>query len=239
MQGHDLSRMPMFVLTNDDGIDAPGIQAMRDALALITDESAMMVAPQDHLSGCSHQITTHRKLTIEERSPQAIAVDGMPADCVRLAVTQLCPSVRMVLSGINAGGNMGADIPISGTVAAIREAAYLRIPAIAISHYIHQKRLINWDLATKLAAKVLKTLLAEPWQPGDFWNVNLPHLQPGDPDPAIVTCPSSTQPLPVAYERVGNQFRYVGRYGERQTDAGSDVEICFQGNIAASKLRLW
>lgn len=226
----------MIVLTNDDGIDAPGIQALQQA---ISRQPTAIVAPDRPLSGCSHQLTRGRAITIEQRAPQAYAVAGTPADCVRVATSHLYPEVTWVLSGINAGGNLGADIYVSGTVAAVREATLLRIPGIAISHYIQDRRPIDWPVATRLATKVLAKLMARPPVAGRFWNVNLPHLQADDPEPVMVDCPVCTQPLPTEFTLAGNQLSYTGRYSQRGRDLGADVDICFTGQISISEIRLW
>lgn len=225
-----------LVLTNDDGIDAPGIWALRAALP---GQPTAIVAPDRPLSGCSHQLNRGGAIAIEQRQAHAYAIGGTPADCTRVAVSYLYPEARWVLSGINAGGNLGADIHVSGTVAAVREATLLRVPGIAFSHYIQKGRSIDWAIATRLAAKVLDKLMTQPAAPGRFWNVNLPHLSADDPDPALVVCPPCTQPLPTAFEVIQGQFHYVGEYGQRQRDRGADVEVCFSGNISISEIRLW
>ncbi|WP_035985168.1 5'/3'-nucleotidase SurE [Leptolyngbya sp. KIOST-1] len=225
-----------FILTNDDGIDAPGIAALREAL---TGHSTWVVAPDRHLSGCSHQMNRGGPIAIAQREEQAFAIGGTPADCARVGVSHLCPDATWVLSGINAGGNMGADIHVSGTVAAVREAALLRVPGIAISHYIQNRRPVDWALASRLTAQVLETLMAEALPPGCFWNVNLPHLQPGDPDPELVFCTTCTQPLPTEFKVEQGHFYYVGNYGQRRHDPDSDVAVCFGGNIAITKICLW
>ena len=124
-----------IALTNDDGIDAPGLMALREAVAQVSEEPVWLIAPDSHLSGCGHQVTTHQPLRIEERAEGHIAVSGTPADCTRLALTHLCPEARWLLSGINFGGNLGVDEYISGTVAAVREATILGVRAIAFSQY--------------------------------------------------------------------------------------------------------
>ncbi len=225
-----------FLLTNDDGIDAPGLHALRQA----TGGRGVIVAPLQHHSGCSHQVTTQRPLQVEQRSPTQFAVDGTPVDCVRMAVNQLYPKLEFVLSGINAGGNLGADVHISGTVAAVREAALHRIPGVAISHYIRQRRPIDWERATAFATQVIDKLLQHPLEPGSFWNVNLPHLEADEPDPAIVFCPLCTQPLPAIYESLeSGLWKYAGEYSKRARDLGSDVDVCFSGNIAVTQIRVW
>lgn len=223
-----------LILTNDDGIDAPGIQALRKAV----NGKSMMVAPKDHLSGCGHQVTTTRSIPVQRRSEFEYAVDGTPADCTRLGLTHLCNNVKWVISGINAGGNMGVDVYISGTVAAVREAAMHGIPGIAVSHYRKGKLNVDWDVAARWTAKVLTDLFNRPPEPGTFWNVNLPHLLPGEPDPDIVFCQPSTQPLPVKYRVEGNEYYYVGEYSKRDRTPGTDVDVCFSGHIAVTQLRL-
>lgn len=225
-----------FLLTNDDGIDAPGLHALHEA----TGRRGVIVAPLQAHSGCSHQITTHRPLQVEQRTSIKFAVDGTPVDCVRMAVNQLYPSLEIVLSGINAGGNLGADVYVSGTVAAVREAALHRIPGIAISHFIRRGRPIDWERATTLATQVIDKLLQHPLEPGSFWNVNLPHLETDEPDPAIVFCPLCTQPLPAIFEPLeSGLWKYAGEYSKRARDPGSDVDVCFSGNIAVTQIRVW
>lgn len=223
-----------LILTNDDGVDAPGIRALHKAVQ----GKGVIVAPRDHLSGCGHQVTTTQPIHVQRRSDVEYAIAGTPADCVRLAISHLCPDVNFVLSGINAGGNMGVDTYISGTVAAVREAAFHRVPGIAVSQYRQGKRHVDWDVAARWTARVLSDLLSRPTEPGTFWNVNLPHLEPGDPDPDIVFCQPSTQPLPVNYRIEGEHFYYVGEYALRSSTPGTDVDVCFSGCIAITHLRL-
>jgi 5'-nucleotidase len=86
--------------------------------------------------------------------------------------------------------------------------------------------------------RLLPELLARPCPPGSFWNVNLPHLRPGDPEPEVVECPLDSRPLPVAFRREGDVFVYAGDYHSRPRDSGADVEVCFGGRIAVSLLRV-
>ncbi len=222
------------ILTNDDGIDAPGIQALTKAIA----GKGVVVAPQQHLSGCSHQVTTNSLIQIQRRSADQYAIAGTPADCVRIALGYLCQDVQLVLSGINAGGNLGVDAYISGTVAAVREAAFHRIPGMAISHYRKPKQQIDWDVAAQWTAEVISKLQDHPSQPGSFWNVNLPHLEPGTPMPEMVLCEPCTQPLPIQYRVEGDSVHYVGDYASRDRIPGSDVDVCFSGQIAITQIRL-
>lgn len=223
-----------LVLTNDDGIDAPGIRALFKAV----NGEAAIVAPKAHLSGCGHQVTTTQPIHVEQRSSTEYAIAGTPADCVRIALSHLFSDVKAVLSGINAGGNMGADTYISGTVAAVREAAFHGVPGIAISHYRKGKINVDWDVAARWTAEVIAELLSRQIEPGTFWNVNLPHLLPGEPDPEVIFCEPCTQPLPVKYRSEGENLFYVGEYAKRDRTPGSDVDVCFSGHIAVTQLKL-
>lgn len=223
-----------LILTNDDGIDAPGIQALQQAV----EGRGVIVAPQSHVSGCGHQVTTHQPIHVQRRSEFAYAVAGTPADCTRLALTQWVEKPQWVLSGINAGGNLGIDVYISGTVAAVREAAILGIPGIAISHWIKRPFVIDWQVASRWTKRVLAELFQRPVSPGTFWNVNLPHLAPGSPEPDIVFCKPSTEPLPINYVVEGEYYCYKGDYDQRDRAPGTDVDVCFGGNIAVTLLSL-
>ena len=232
-----------FILTNDDGINAPGIKALWEAvnntdLPLPSFDESIIVAPQGQLSGCGHQVTTKGPINMQRLSEVEYAIAGTPADCTRIAITHINQNVKWVLSGINSGGNMGVDVYISGTVAAVREAAFHRIPGIALSQYRKGQKPVDWARVTRLAKIVLTDLLNRPIEPGAFWNVNFPYLEPEAPDPKIVFCEPSTQPLPVAYQIEGEDFYYVGKYEERDRAPGTDVDVCLAGNIAITKIQL-
>lgn len=227
----------VFVVTNDDGIDAPGIRSLVEAVKALQ-QDVVVVAPQAHLSGCSHQVTTNRPIQIQQRSDWEYAIAGTPADCIRVALSHLQLEIDYVLSGINAGGNLGADVYVSGTVAAVREASLHRIPGAAISHYRQGKREIDWDLATAQTIRVLANLCSQSPAPGTFWNVNLPHLPSGSSEPAIQFCSPCTQPLPVAYRVEHDLLYYTAEYAKRLRDPGADVEVCFSGSIAVTLLHI-
>lgn len=222
------------ILTNDDGIDAPGLQALQRAI----NGTSVVVAPLYHQSGCGHQVTAYSPMQVQRRSENAYAIAGTPADCVRVAIGHLHDNVKLVLSGINNGGNLGVDVYTSGTIAAVREAAFHRIPSIAISHYRAKRREIDWELAARLTAKVLDYLTNFPIEPGTYWNVNLPHLDADDPEPEIVLCPLCTKPLPLEFQLAGEHLTYAGKYENRDRVPGTDVDVCFSGNIAIAKIGL-
>jgi len=223
-----------IVLTNDDGIDAPGIRALQ---ALIGPR-AVLVAPSGPRSGCSHYVTMNQPIRVERRAEGEYAVDGTPGDCVRLAIKEFVPDVELILSGINDGGNLGHDIYLSGTVAAAREAAFHGVPAVALSQYFRPDRAIDWAYTARLAGHALEAVLTRPLPAKSFWNINFP-CAPDSPTPEVVFCEYSREPLPTHYENGDNGFLYVkGRYHQRPSEPGSDVDVCFGGRIAAVLLHL-
>jgi 5'-nucleotidase len=225
-----------LILTNDDGIDAPGLAALARAASEFGE--AVIIAPDGPQSGCGHAVTTHKSVCVRRDPDGGIAVAGTPADCVRLALHHLAGPCDWLLSGINAGGNLGADVFVSGTVAAAREAALHGTPAIALSHYLARGRPVDWSAASARAARVLRLLLNRPWSPGTFWNVNLPHPEPGSAEPGIVFCPLDTSPLPLMYRVEGDEAHYQGDYHSRAYKPGTDVAVCFGGAIAVTLVSL-
>lgn len=226
----------VLLLTNDDGLGAPGLDALHQAAEGLG--RCCMIAPSGPLSGCSHKVTTDGPVLVRRYGPARMAVEGTPADCVRLALHHLAPETSWVLSGINAGGNLGTDVHHSGTVAAVREAVIHGRPGIALSQYIIRNRPIDWPRAARWARRVIQELLARPYEPGSFWNVNFPHLAPEAPEPEVVHCPLDPSPLPLVYRVEGEAVHYAGNYHERARQPGSDVDVCFGGRIAVSLVRL-
>jgi 5'-nucleotidase len=226
-----------LLLTNDDGIDAPGLEALRVAAAPLGE--VVVVAPTEAHSGCSHRVTTHHPLHVRTVRPGHRAVDGTPADCVRVGLHTLAPDVAWVLSGINAGGNLGADVYHSGTVAAVREAALHGWPGIAVSQYHKRGWPIDWVRAAAWVTPLLRRLMEQPREPGVFWNINLPHLEVGAPEPEVIVCPLDPEPLPLSFRCEGEHLHYDGDYHGRRRKGGADVEVCFNGAVALTRLSLF
>lgn len=223
-------------LTNDDGITAPGLEALTQACASWC--SVVIVAPECCHSSMSHHVQTSADIVVKEVSSGRYEVTGSPADCVRLARLELAPDAQWLISGINRGGNLGMDTCYSGTVAAAREAALLGLPAIAISHYVAKGREVDWQLASQRAALVLRHLMGEPLHPGEFWNVNLPHPAEGTVEPETILCPLDPSPLPVSFRKAGETYRYCGDYQGRSRLPGHDVALCFAGSITVTRLNV-
>lgn len=226
-----------LLLTNDDGYDAPGLAALREAAVGLG--NLRVIAPLAAESGCGHRVTTHAHLHATTHEGGVVAVSGTPADCVRVGLHHLAKGPSWVIAGINAGGNLGVDVFHSGTVAAVREAVLHGVPGIAVSHYIARGRTIDWARAARWARPVLVDLLSRAWQPGTLWNVNLPHPPADAPDPEVVFCPVDPSPLPLHFEVDGDRALYRGDYQQRPRREGCDVAACFGGRIAVSLIRLF
>lgn len=232
-----------WLVTNDDGVDALGIRALAEVAARLG--SPTVVAPAGALSGCSHRVSSDESFCVMSRDSQTHVVHGTPADCVRVGLYALAKDADWVLSGINHGGNLGVDVLHSGTVAAVREGVLHGKPGIALSHF--RKRSLpgfddpefDWTRVVDWIVPVVRDLVSRPWQPGTFWNVNLPHLPPEAERPETVFCPIERSPLPLEYRRESDQWSYSGSYPHRPRVAGSDVDHCFSGRIAVTLLSVF
>ncbi len=225
-----------LVLTNDDGIDAPGIDALRRACEGLGE--TVTVAPNDPLSGVSHRVTTHFPIPVRVEDDGRHRVCGTPADCTRLALAEIVPDADWVLAGINQGANLGTDAYLSGTIAAVREAALLGKPAIAVSQYIGLGRKPDWTLATRRAARVIREIIASPVDRAHYWSINLPDTGASDADPEVVRCDLDSSPMAVRFESTEEGYVWAGDYHGRPRIPGRDVDVCFGGRIAVTRIPL-
>lgn len=228
------------LLTNDDGIDAPGLAALESTVKGLGFDY-WIVAPAEPVSECGHRVTTREPLRFEQRGQGRFAVFGTPADCVRVALRYLCPKHNWTpdwtFSGINYGGNMGVDVFISGTAAAARESAILDVPSIALSNYRITGQEVPWKLTATWAAKVIEELLKAPRsKEKSFWNVNFPISKDPESVPERIHCQRSQCPLPVRFEETEEGLQYTGVYSQRESEPGSDVAVCFGGKISVSSV---
>jgi 5'-nucleotidase len=229
------------LITNDDGIDAPGIAALETAVAMLGWDYTL-VAPSTEHSMCGHRITTHSALVLEKRGERRFALAGTPADCVRVALFGMELKPDLVVAGINAGGNLGQDIVISGTVAAAREAAYHGVPSVAMSHYLKRDLAVDWQRTARWAAEILRERALPEKSAGTIINVNFPHPAPDvQAIPEQEWCMPEIAPLGVRYSSRlrdcgATEFHYTAVYNERPRSVGSDVDVCFSGKIALSRL---
>lgn len=244
-----------IILTNDDGIEARGLDALAGAASDLGE--VIIVAPDRQHSGCGHRVTTEAAISLQQLGPSRFAISGTPADCTRVALHDLVPDADLLLAGINAGGNMGMDVYISGTVAAARESAILGVPAIAVSQYRRRDRVIDWARSSAWTRQLLAELVARCLGGqgrrngrGALWNVNLPHPDGRAAQPDVVFCELDRSPLPVAFRKLETTpadggaspprlaYRYDGNYHERPREEGTDVDHCMSGRIAVTSLRI-
>lgn len=185
------------LLTNDDGIEADGLQALRRSLLEVPGVRLVTIAPDGNRSAMARSITTRRPLWVEEVSfsdgTVGYATDGTPVDCVRLARLGLVEDfdAQLVVAGINHGANLGDDITYSGTVAAALEGVVLGLPAIAVSQQSRARALdfrydggFDFEVAATFVARLVERIEELPVQSGTLLNVNVPA---GEPDGVEVT----------------------------------------------------
>lgn len=166
---------PLVLVTNDDGINAPGLAALAEALAPLGD--VYVVAPEREQSTVGHALTLHRPLRVDRLAERRFAVNGTPSDCVNLAVLGLLPAEpTLVVSGINHGSNLGDDVTYSGTVSAAMEGTLLGIPAIAVSLVGPEQG--GFEEAGKIARLIAMRTLVEGLPPKTLLNVNVPGGRP-------------------------------------------------------------
>ena len=172
---------PLILVTNDDGVHAPGIRALAEALREVG--QVHVVAPDREVSACAQSLTLTKPLRAETIEPYVHAVDGTPADCVNLAFVKLLPRrPELVVSGINRGANLGDDIFYSGTVGGAREGTFFGVPSIAISLAV--KADPDFQHAAAFAKRVVRMVLDKGLPERTLLNVNVP---PGEPKGVAIT----------------------------------------------------
>ena len=234
--------MLRVLLTNDDGIDAEGLQALRRALVALEDIELAVIAPDGNRSATARSITFRRPLWVAEvpfeDGTVGYACDGTPVDCVRLASLGLIEGFEpdVIVSGINHGGNLGDDITYSGTVAAALEGVLLGVPAIAVSQLTESD---DWHggEAMDFTARVVAELDEVPLPDGTLLNINVPA---GDPDGVEVTRLGKRiyrDELKLhAQEQTRRRYWIYGADPGFHDDPGTDLAAIHAGRIAVTPL---
>jgi 5'-nucleotidase len=176
------------LLTNDDGIDAPGL-AVLEAVAATVAREVWIVAPEHDQSGTSHSISLHAPLRVSHRGERRFGVVGTPGDCVVMAVRHLMIDTppALVLAGVNRGANLGVETVFSGTVGAAMAGMLLGLPSIALSQAFTDREAVRWQTARTLAPDVIRRLWAAGWNEQACLNVNFPDVEPESAGPLTVT----------------------------------------------------
>ncbi|MSR18544.1 MAG: 5'/3'-nucleotidase SurE [Phycisphaerales bacterium] len=241
-----------ILLTNDDGIEAPGIEVLHAAIVSLGE--VLVVAPASAQSAKSHGITFHIPLLVREVEVNArmrgIAVEGTPADCVKLGLRSLWSErfgagtrPDVVISGMNSGANVGINTIYSGTVAAAIEASFLGVPAIAVSLYVGDRSKLQWKRAAEIARTAIDHVLKQKLDAHRVLNINIPRVEtPDAPMPPIKVVSMNTAAGADGYEKrrapdgrtyywpAGNGMEFV------HTSEGTDVEAVAAGCVTVTPL---
>jgi 5'-nucleotidase len=241
------------LLTNDDGIGAEGLRAMRAALAALPDVRLAVIAPDGNRSAMARSITTRRPLWVEEVSfpdgTVGYATDGTPVDCVRLASLGVVEGFEadLVVSGINHGANLGDDITYSGTVAAALEGVVLGLPSIAVSQQSGARALdyrfhggFQFDIAAGFVARLVERLESLPLPPRTLLNVNVPAGRPDGVEVARLGKRIYRDELKLEREETGPPARRrYWIYGDDpgfHDEPGTDLAAVAAGRIAVTPM---
>jgi 5'-nucleotidase len=230
-----------ILLTNDDGILAPGLAALREAVAELGEVT--VVAPETPQSAAGRSITLHGPMLCQhvhvDGAFWGMGVSGRPADCVKLAVRELMRAPpELVLSGINAGSNVGVNVFYSGTVAAAAEGALFGFPAVAFS--LSGGGEMDFHRAGRLCRWVLEGLLEGPLRGGELVNVNIPALTDVGPR-GVKVVPQSAAAITESYTRESDaegrlMFRLTDYYHHDPQEGETDVTALAEGFIAVTPL---
>jgi 5'-nucleotidase len=243
--------MLRVLLTNDDGIHADGLQALRRALVELEDIELAVIAPDANMSATARSITTRRPLWVTEvpfdDGTVGYSCDGTPVDCVRLASLELVKGFEpdLVVAGINHGSNLGDDITYSGTVAAALEGVVLGVPAIAVSQQSRAREMdfrlgnrFDFDTAAAFTARVVDQLDDVPLPEGTLLNINVPAGDVGGVEVTRLGKRIYRDALQeVERDEEGRRrFRIYGDAPVYRDEAGTDLAAVAEGRVAVTPL---
>jgi 5'-nucleotidase len=238
------------LLTNDDGIEAAGLQALRRALLELPEVELAVIAPDGNRSAMARSITTRRPLWVQEVDFEdgtvGYATDGTPVDCVRLAKLGLVEGFQaeLVVSGINHGANLGDDITYSGTVAAALEAIVLGLPGIAVSQQSRARELdfrlgraFDFTVAASFTARLVAELESVPLPAATLLNINVPGADPEGVEVAKLGKRIYRDELALVEQLEGRkQYRIYGDASYEDDDSGTDLAAVARGFIAVTPI---
>ena len=236
-----------ILLTNDDGVDAPGLASLERIAATLSDD-VWVVAPELEQSGASRAMTFTDPVRVRRISERKFAVSGTPTDCVILALSDLVegPKPDLVLSGVNRGANMGEDISMSGTVAGAIEGMVLGIPGVAISQeadYTSALPTARFETAEALTPGILRRLLDLGWPQGVVINLNFPDRPPEAVTEVEVTRQGFRDIHNLHAERRtdlrGRDYYWMGYMGRSEPQLeGTDLAAITQGRISVTPIHI-
>ncbi len=226
----------ILLLTNDDGIDAPGLDALE--IELRKSHEVWTLAPELEMSGQSHSITLNEGLKLKRLPERRFSVRGTPVDCINIGVQAVLPQMPdLVISGINKGPNLGTDILYSGTCAAAREASLRGIPSISVS-FASFTGPWAYDRTASFIAENLGNL-AGMWNEGNFININWPE-NPGPELKVEITRPGvrryKDEMVSFKSPRGGEYWFLQPASIESSRDEGTDTRAILDGNISIGSI---
>jgi len=234
---------PDILLTNDDGINSEGLEALRRELKKYG--NLLVVAPSREMSASSHSLTVHQPILFHPHKFQdgtaGVAVDGTPADCILLAIHHIMRGKKpdIIFSGINRGENLGDDVTYSGTVSGAMEGTIYGIPSVAVS--LAGRRDLDFGYAAKFAASLTQQVLDKGLPPGVFLNVNVPNTKKDKITGVEVTC----QGKRIYVNRVemrtsphGGSYCWVAGDVSFVDENGTDFEAVKRGKISITPMHL-
>src|SRR5688572_20971365 len=235
-----------ILLTNDDGIDSPGLHALRQIAAELSDD-VWVVAPETNQSGASHSLSLHEPLRMRRIDERAFAVRGTPTDSVIMGVRHVLKDKLpdLVLSGVNRGANLAEDVTYSGTIAGAFEGTILGIRSVALSQAfgLSGAKGIRWQTALAHAPGLLRKLLAAEWLPSCVMNINFPDREPGEVAGTLVTVQGRRDPgllqIDERHDTWGNPYYWLA-FERRRSNAkeGTDLAAVYAGYISVTPLFL-
>lgn len=228
-----------ILLSNDDGYQAPGLKALYEAISAFAE--VVVVAPDRDRSGASNSLTLELPIRANQTADGFIRVEGTPTDCVHLAITGLLTQEPdMVVSGINAGANMGDDVIYSGTVAAATEGRFLGYPAMAVSLASHTPRF--FDTAARVAVELVGRLCDRPLSSDSILNVNVPDLPYEELQGFVATRLGhrhKAEPVVKAQDPRGRAIYWVGPAGaEQDAGPGTDFHAVRNGFVSITPIQV-
>jgi 5'-nucleotidase len=235
-----------ILITNDDGIGAPGIYVLEKIAAALSDD-IWIVAPSEEQSGAGHSLTLTRPVRLRKHAEKRFSVTGTPTDAVTLALKQVLPEPPdLILSGVNRGANLGDDVTYSGTVSAAFEGALAGIRSIALSQVYSREDIgeeVSFEAAEQWGAKVLKPLVDMPFASRTLVNVNFPPLRAADVRGIRVVRQGfhdySRGSLVENVDPRGFPYYWFGLHGIEQTPGHeTDLEVIADGYIAVTPLQV-
>jgi len=231
-----MAEKPLILLVNDDGIHAPGLAALRESLADIGD--VWVAAPHVERSANSHAITIHHPLFVEKIAEKVFAIEGTPADCVKIALNKLLPrSPDWVVSGINRGANLGHDTLYSGTCAAALEAAIFKLRSMAVSLHGRSKNM-DYTVASRIAARMICDHKFQDF-PGLTLNLNVPNID-AVKGIKVVSLGSrlEDEPMIQSQDPRGRAYYWLGGgFGPVDQIPNSDLVVIEEGYATVSVLK--